>query len=99
MTPFAISAAGKKIHKTCSIGYVSFPFYDKQPDLLNFEKTIMLADMGLLYAKKNGRNKAVFVKATEIIPQADQTDDLISSLEYSLKNNLITLSCETKDKA
>ena len=91
-TPFPISADGKKqIQKTCSIGYVSFPFYAARPDLLKFEKTVMLADMGLYQAKAQGRNRAVGVNPTAVMPQSDQLEQLISSIDFALKNGFVTL--------
>jgi len=91
-TPYLISADGKTLQKTCSIGFAPFPFYEEQPELLNFEKTVQLADMGLLFAKEHGRNMAVEVKSTAKVPRSDQLDQFVSSLEYALKNDFITLS-------
>jgi len=98
-TPFSISDEGKVIHKTCSIGYAAFPFYEEQPDLMSFEKTLQLADMGLLFAKKNGRNLAVRVNPTANIPRTDQLDQFILSLPYALKNQLLTLTLTAKGDA
>lgn len=96
--PFTISGDGKTIYKTCSVGYVSFPFYEKDPDIMSFEKTVMLADMALYYAKEHGRNRAIGIKPTAKMPPEDQIDILLSSIDYAQKNNLIIVSGEIQDK-
>ena len=53
--PFAISEQ-QAIRVTCSIGFASWPFFNGDPDVLDWEKVVALADCGLYKAKNNGRN-------------------------------------------
>jgi len=81
------------LKRTCSIGYTVFPFYREHPDRLSFEQTIMVADLGLYYAKEHGRNLAVQVLSAENIP--DEEDDIhkmCSSLEYSLEKKFFQIT-------
>ncbi len=77
---------GSAIHKTCSIGYVAFPLYPENPELLTFEQSIMVADLGLYHAKKNGRNQAVRVAAGPNEPDRDDDTRMkaVTSLEFAL---------------
>lgn len=54
--PFSYDQSENKIHKTCSIGAIPFPFGD-----LSLENTIKIADHGLYYAKNHGRNRISFI--------------------------------------
>ena len=53
--PFAINEH-QAIRVTCSIGFASWPFFSGDPDMLEWEKVVALADRGLYKAKNNGRN-------------------------------------------
>lgn len=44
------------LHKTCSIGFATYPFYPNQPEALNWEQVIDRADQALYVAKHSGRN-------------------------------------------
>lgn len=47
---------GQTIRKTCSVGFCFYPFHRENPDLLNWEKIVDLADQCLYTAKRSGRN-------------------------------------------
>jgi len=47
---------GKKIKKTCSIGFASFPFLPNQPTNIKWPQVVDIADHCLYAAKKSGRN-------------------------------------------
>jgi diguanylate cyclase (GGDEF)-like protein len=59
-TPFTITT-GETISKTCSVGFVPYPFLDGEPSVMDVEQAINVADRALYYAKKRGRNKSVGV--------------------------------------
>jgi diguanylate cyclase (GGDEF)-like protein len=77
---------------TCSIGFATFPFCATKPDLFSFENTIMMADLGLYYAKNNGRNMWARISAAEeVLPTPEQLERMITSLEFGLKQGLVTI--------
>src|SRR5947208_892253 len=50
---------GNLIFRTCSIGWVPFPWITHAPSTLKFEDALFLADQGLYKAKSLGRNQSV----------------------------------------
>ena len=58
--PFDLGT-GQVIHKTCSIGYTSYPFFRNHPSRVPWEKVVELADQCLYAAKASGRNTWVGV--------------------------------------
>jgi diguanylate cyclase (GGDEF)-like protein len=51
-----VLADGQLLRKTCSIGFVCFPFIARQPRALGWEETVELADIALYSAKQGGRD-------------------------------------------
>lgn len=49
------------IRQTCSIGWAAYPWHPQQPDDLDSETVLGLADRGLYQAKTSGKNQAVGV--------------------------------------
>ncbi|BDU70832.1 tetratricopeptide repeat-containing diguanylate cyclase [Mesoterricola silvestris] len=52
---------GVQIHKTCSIGFASYPFFRREPSKVAWEKVAEVADQCLYAAKAMGRNTWVGV--------------------------------------
>lgn len=68
--PFTLDD-GTIIHKTCSIGFAPFPFHPEEPEALNWEDVVSVADRALYVAKKNARNAWVGIRCTqEVDPEA-----------------------------
>jgi diguanylate cyclase (GGDEF)-like protein len=63
---------GQIIHKTCSIGYSSYPFFRRNPAKVPWEKVAEVADQCLYAAKAMGRNTWVGVHEAEDSPEAFQ---------------------------
>lgn len=61
---------GETIHKTCSIGFASYPFFRKDPSLIAWEKVAEVADQCLYAAKASGRNTWVGVHEADGEAQA-----------------------------
>lgn len=97
-TPFDIGG-GMTIHKTCSIGYASFPVYQEQPGLLSFEQSSMIVDLGLFYAKSHGRNRAVYLQAGARTPSGTETiQKTVTSLEFAVKEAYLEIH-DSSDRA
>ena len=89
--PFAIGG-GTTIHKTCSIGYASFPVYKEQPGLLTFEQSTMIADLGLFHAKNHGRNQGICLKSGPRMPSGEEIiQKTVTSLEFALKEGYLQI--------
>ncbi len=92
-------ADGSTIRKTCSTGFLQFPFFEDKPELISVEHCIALADHGLYYAKSHGRNLSV-----ELIPhresRAKEFDltKLLSSADYGINEKIIELKPRTKSE-
>lgn len=69
-----------RIHRTCSIGFASYPFFPAARDALNWEQVVNLADECMYAAKRRGRNGWVGVQAGDGVPE-DVTAALHESLE------------------
>jgi diguanylate cyclase (GGDEF)-like protein len=83
---------GTLLHKTCSVGYASFPVYQKSPDLLSFEQCMMIADMAMYHAKREGRNRAVYLCEGGCCPSNEQEiRKMTSSIEYALKEDFLRI--------
>ncbi|CAM2068581.1 Diguanylate cyclase [Sulfidibacter corallicola] len=59
---------GQTIKRTCSIGFVSFPFWPKYPRALTWEQTLRIVDSAMYAAKNTSRNAWVGIKCTDQDP-------------------------------
>jgi len=57
-TPFEVGS-GLLCHKTCSVGWASFPWVPQTSDSFSVDAVLKIADQGLYLAKVRGRNRAV----------------------------------------
>jgi diguanylate cyclase (GGDEF)-like protein len=57
--PFSLGDSGKTMHRTCSLGWVAFPWLLDNPRAVRYEEVLTLADRALHRAKESGRNCAV----------------------------------------
>jgi diguanylate cyclase (GGDEF)-like protein len=58
-TPFVLHQPEESIHRTCSIGWAAFPWLPHDPEAIDYEEVLSLADQGLRQAKQSGKNRAV----------------------------------------
>ena len=72
---------GRKLHKTCSVGFCAFPILDGFPDLHSWEDAVALADQCLYAAKNSGRDGWVGILVPD---EAQSLGDLLLSEPGSL---------------
>jgi diguanylate cyclase (GGDEF)-like protein len=86
---FEISNA-KKISITCTIGFVSYPFFKNLEERLTFEQVLFLADKALYYGKKSGRNQSVKVVSSQSVTTDTKIlNGIIEDLSGSIKSKQI----------
>lgn len=92
---------GVSLHKTCSIGFASYPFFRKDPSKVAWEKVAEVADQCLYAAKAMGRNTWVGVHEAldspeplqEIMVAYPNVSDLVAKgvlMAESLQDRTIT---------
>lgn len=79
---------------TCSIGYVSYPFYENADHVFDLEQHVNLADMAMYVSKTTGRDRWHELKAIRIPTDKIDTSLYLNSPEYGLKRGYYVL----KDK-
>lgn len=57
--PFDLCQSDEAISRTCSIGWAAFPWLPNDPEAVDYEEVLNLADQGLRQAKQSGKNRAV----------------------------------------
>ena len=74
---------GTPLHRTCSVGFATYPFYLENPTTVPLDAVIELADLSLYRAKHTGRNRAVGVspQAGMPVPGDVWRDHVLENLE------------------
>jgi len=85
------------LHKTCSIGFASFPFLPDHPMELSWEQVIDVADHALYAAKKSGRNRSVGLAANAATAEEMLHRRLVSNLKELVENNEVNVISEKPD--
>lgn len=80
---------GKTLHRTCSIGYASYPFSAAHPEVLTWEQIVAVADEALYMAKRGGANAWVGASAS-----ATATEEGLRRLQLRTADNLDHLIAE-----
>lgn len=79
---------GQVLQRTCSIGIACQPFVASQPERLDWERILNIADAALYMAKRGGRNEAVVLSACASLPD-DFEQRLDSDLEGLISSGVL----------
>lgn len=71
-----IGPDGRTVPLTCFVGFAALPFYPEDPDALDWEEVVSIADEALYTAKRSGRNAWVgFSPQQAALPKALELRD------------------------
>jgi diguanylate cyclase (GGDEF)-like protein len=79
----AFQLSSGSIHRTCSIGWATFPWLPEDPEAVPYQDVLRLADQALYKAKDAGRNTAIGV----LPGSADHHSDELDSLSWDFSTN------------
>jgi two-component system, sensor histidine kinase ChiS len=82
---------GRVIHKTCSIGYSSYPFIQDNPQAMTWEQVIDTADRALYAAKRSGRNCHVGLFSGENTEQGDLYKKISEDILLLIENGRLSV--------
>ena len=74
-TPFALTNPKETISRTCTIGWAAFPWLPNDPEILDYEQVLNLAERALREAKRAGKNRAI-----GLVPTGDQLVPIVSEM-------------------
>ena len=87
-----MAGAGTLLKKTCSVGFVSLPFFKDPHFDLDLEQIIQLADSALYLAKEEGRNRCIMIQPGRKTPLAvDQVQDAVSSVQEAVTEGVLAI--------
>lgn len=75
--------SGESLHCTCSVGVAALPFLPGDPDALEWEQIVDLADAAVYAAKRQGRDGWVVLSATPGLTSMD-LPDLLDAARHRL---------------
>lgn len=80
---------GRFLHRTCSVGFATYPAYNDTPDLFSWEQIVNMADECMYAAKRHGRNAWAGVMPMVSPPQGDLLEALRSTLANAPEPGLL----------
>ena len=87
--PFTLDG-GSRLDCTCSIGFACFPFIPGRPDLLSWQQTIRIADLGLYAAKKSQRNAWIGLTPAHAAAGASLEPDVLNDVAAAYQQGLLS---------
>ncbi|MCV2421392.1 sensor domain-containing diguanylate cyclase [Paucibacter sp. DJ2R-2] len=92
--PFVIDAGGS-LALSCSVGFAALPFIAEQPERLDWQQVVSLADQALYMAKRAGRNTWVGLSASAECGTLADLSELLSAPQFCVKRGWLRLSQPT----
>jgi two-component system cell cycle response regulator len=94
-----ILADGKTIRQTCSFGLTAIPFVKADFDVLSWQQTLNLADIGLYLAKNSGRNAWVKLRENNITDPSTFYARILNDLSSQISDGTISVESCVADAA
>ena len=87
------TSQGDFIRKTVSIGFTRLPFYLDNPERVNIEQTISIADLALYHAKRSGRDRSVrIMPGGRIVDTApEEMHTMLADLDASVRSGFFSV--------
>ena len=82
----------RTLRLTCSLGFVEFPFYPGEPEALDWNQAIVLADRAMYSVKQGGRNGWAIVRPAAGVPPSRLIKHFGEGLPWLVEKGLLTLS-------
>ncbi|MBT9491985.1 MAG: GGDEF domain-containing protein [Paucibacter sp.] len=89
--PFDVDAAAQ-LALTCSVGYAALPFIATQPERLDWQQVVGLADQALYMAKRGGRNAWVGLSASALTPTVGDISTLLAAPQAGVDAGLLMVA-------
>ena len=89
--PFVIDSA-TSLPLSCSVGFAALPFIAGQPERLDWQQIVSLADQALYIAKRAGRNTWVGLSASAECGTLADLSELLSAPQFCVKRGWLRLS-------
>jgi diguanylate cyclase (GGDEF)-like protein len=86
------------VNITCSIGFSAFPFDKKQPNALDWEQVVGLADASLYAAKLSGRNRWVGLRSGDTFNWRTDVKDLLANIPTLIKSKALETNVSADQK-
>jgi len=81
----------RTLRLTCSLGFAEFPFYPGDPDALDWNNAIVLADRAMYSIKQGGRNGWAVVRPVPGVPAGKLKQNFSQGLNWLVENHLLKL--------
>jgi len=82
---------GRTIHRTCSIGFASYPFAEAYPEALTWEQVVAVADQAMYLAKRSGSNAWAGASANDRATDAPLKDRPGENLARWIADGIVTV--------
>lgn len=82
---------GRTVHRSCTVGFASYPFSPAHPEALTWEQVVAVADQALYRAKRGGANAWLGVSASEDANEAQLQPRAGNTIEQWIADGTATV--------